>query len=294
MSKLKGSFVAIVTPMLPDGALDYPRLEALVNWHIEQGTNGIVIVGTTGESPTVDFDEHKALIQACVKYTAKRVPVIAGTGANSTNEAILLTRYAQAAGADYGLSVVPYYNKPTQQGLYLHYRKIAEACDLPMLLYNVPGRTVADMSNDTVLKLAEVPNIIGIKDATGDLARGADLLKRVPKNFTVLSGDDATTVAFMALGAHGTISVTANIAPALMGEMCAAMLNANPTRAIEINNLLQGLHKNLFLESNPIPTKWALEQMGKILGGIRLPLTPLDARFHSAVLDAMRQANITV
>ncbi len=292
MPNLKGSFVAIVTPMLPDGALDYPRLEALVNWHIAQGTNGIVIVGTTGESPTVDFNEHNDLIKACVKYAANRVPVIAGTGANSTTEAILLTQYAQAAGADYGLSVVPYYNKPTQQGMYLHYRKIAEACDLPMILYNVPGRTVADVSNDTVLKLAELPNIIGIKDATGDMARGADLLKRLPKNFTVLSGDDATTVAFMALGAHGTISVTANVAPALMSQMCAAMLNGDIAKAIEINNVLQGLHQNLFLESNPIPTKWALEQMGKILSGIRLPLTPFDAKYHATLLDAMRQAKV--
>ena len=292
MRNLKGSFVAIVTPMLPDGALDYPRLEALVNWHIAQGTNGIVIVGTTGESPTVDFNEHNDLIKACVKYVANRVPVIAGTGANSTTEAILLTQYAQAAGADYGLSVVPYYNKPTQQGMYLHYRKIAEACDLPVIVYNVPGRTVADMSNDTVLKLAELPNIIGIKDATGDMARGADLLKKVRKNFAVLSGDDATTVAFMALGAHGTISVTANVAPALMSQMCAAMLNGDTAKAIEINNVLQGLHQNLFLESNPIPTKWALEQMGKISSGIRLPLTPFDAKYHGALLDAMRQAHV--
>ncbi len=294
MPNLKGSFVAIVTPMLPDGALDFPRLEALVNWHIAEGTNGIVIVGTTGESPTVDFEEHNSLIKACVKYAAKRVPVIAGTGANSTTEAILLTQYAQAAGADYGLSVVPYYNKPTQQGMYLHYRKIAEACDLPMILYNVPGRTIADMSNDTVLKLAEVPNIIGIKDATGDMARGANLLARAPKDFVVLSGDDATTVPLMALGAHGTISVTANIAPALMSQMCAAMLAGDIANAIAINKLLQGLHQNLFLESNPIPAKWALVQMGKIASGIRLPLTALDAKYHDAVKAAMLQANISI
>ncbi len=294
MPNLKGSLVAIVTPMLPDGALDYASLEALVNWHIAEGTNGIVIVGTTGESPTVSFDEHNDLIKACVKYAAKRVPVIAGTGANSTAEAIQLSQYAQAAGADYGLSVVPYYNKPTQQGMVLHYRKIAEACDLPMILYNVPGRTVADMANDTVLKLAEVSNIIGIKDATGDMARGANLLARAPKDFVVLSGDDATTVAFMALGAHGTISVTANIAPAMMSQMCAAMLAGDTARAISINNMLQGLHQNLFLESNPIPSKWALEQMGKIASGIRLPLTPLDAKYHSAVKAAMLQANIAI
>jgi 4-hydroxy-tetrahydrodipicolinate synthase len=294
MPNLKGSLVAIVTPMLPDGALDFPRLEALVNWHIAEGTNGIVIVGTTGESPTVDFEEHNSLIKACVKYAAKRVPVIAGTGANSTTEAILLTQYAQAAGADYGLSVVPYYNKPTQQGMYLHYRKIAEACDLPMILYNVPGRTIADMSNDTVLKLTEVPNIIGIKDATGDMARGANLLARAPKDFVVLSGDDATTVPLMALGAQGTISVTANVAPGLMSKMCAAMLAGDIANAIAINKLLQGLHQNLFLESNPIPAKWALVQMGKIASGIRLPLTALDAKYHDAVKAAMLQANISI
>jgi 4-hydroxy-tetrahydrodipicolinate synthase len=289
---LTGSLVAIVTPMLPDGALDFARLKSLIDWHIAAGTDGIVIVGTTGESPTVDFDEHQALIRAAVEYTARRVPLIAGTGGNSTKEAIHLTEFAKLAGADYALSVVPYYNKPTQEGLYRHFRAIAESTDLPVILYNVPGRTVADLGNDTALRLAEISNIVGIKDATGNMARGADLLKRAPKNFGIYSGDDASTLALLLLGAHGAISVTANVEPRQMHEMCAAALKGDRTTAIEINDRLLGLHNQLFLEPNPIPVKWALQQMGLIDSGIRLPLTPFDAKFHGLLLEAMHAAGI--
>lgn len=289
---LTGSLVAIVTPMLPDGALDFARLKSLIDWHVQEGTDGIVIVGTTGESPTVDFEEHRALIKAAVEFTAKRVPVIAGAGGNSTKEAIHLTEFSKRAGADYALSVVPYYNKPTQEGLYRHFRAIAEAVDLPVILYNVPGRTVADLSNDTALRLAEIPNIVGIKDATANMARGADMLLRAPKRFAVYSGEDVSTLPLMLLGAHGTISVTANVAPRLMHEMCVAALKGDRTRAIEINNRLLGLHNQLFLEANPIPVKWALNKMGLIDSGIRLPLTPFDPRFHGALLNAMNAAGI--
>jgi 4-hydroxy-tetrahydrodipicolinate synthase len=293
---LTGSLVAIVTPMLPDGSLDYPRLKALIDWHIREGTDGIVIVGTTGESPTVDFNEHGALIKAAVDYAGKRIPVIAGTGGNSTKEAIHLTQVAKAAGAAYALSVVPYYNKPTQEGLYRHFRAIAEAVEMPVILYNVPGRTVADLGNDTVLRLAEIPNIAGLKDATGNMLRGADLLLRLPArrrhDFALYSGDDATTLALMQLGAHGAISVTANVAPRLMHEMCAAALINERARAIELNNRLLGLHVQLFVESNPIPVKWALQQMGHIEAGIRPPLTPFQPQFHAALRAAMRQAGI--
>ena len=289
---LTGSLVAIVTPMLPDGALDFSRLKSLIDWHVAEGSDGIVIVGTTGESPTVDFDEHCALIRAAVEYTAKRIPVIAGTGGNSTKEAIHLTEYAKRVGADYALSVVPYYNKPMQEGLYQHFRAVAEAVDLPIILYNVPGRTITDLSADTTIRLSEIPNIVGIKDATANMARGAELLKRAPRNFSVYSGEDVSTLALMLLGAHGTISVTANIAPRLMHEMCDAALKGDRARAIEINNRLLGLHNNLFLESNPIPVKWALHRMGRIESGIRLPLTPFSARFHGQLLDAMQAAGV--
>jgi 4-hydroxy-tetrahydrodipicolinate synthase len=278
--------------MLPDGALDFDRLKSLIDWHIAEGTDGIVVVGTTGESPTVDFDEHRSLIKAAVEYTARRVPLIAGTGGNSTKEAIHLTEFAKLAGADYALSVVPYYNKPTQEGLYRHFRAIAESTDLPVILYNVPGRTVADLANETALRLAEVPNIVGIKDATASMARGADLLKRAPKDFGIYSGEDVSTLALMLLGAHGTISVTANVAPRLMHEMCAAALKGERASAIEINNRLLGLHNQLFLEANPIPVKWALQRMGLINAGIRLPLTPFDAKYHDLLLEAMRAAGI--
>ena len=292
MAMLQGSLVAIVTPMLEDGGLDFDAFRKLIDWHIKEGTDGIVVVGTTGESPTVDFDEHRLLIKTAVEHAAQRVPVIAGTGANSTREAIELSTYAKDAGADMGLSVVPYYNKPTQEGLYRHFKAIAEAVDIPQLLYNVPGRTVADIANDTVLRLAEMPNIVGIKDATANLERGTDLLRRKPVDFLVFSGDDATGIALMLLGGHGVISVTANVAPRLMHEMCAAALDGDTARAREINNRLLGLHRHLFCEANPIPVKWAVQQMGLIKGGIRLPLTPLAAGCHLQVREAMKEAGI--
>jgi 4-hydroxy-tetrahydrodipicolinate synthase len=289
---LKGSIVAIVSPMFDDGSLDLERMRRLIDWHIEEGTNGIVVVGTTGESPTVDFDEHCVLIRTTIEHAAGRVPVIAGTGANSTREAIELASYAKAAGADMSLSVVPYYNKPTQEGLYRHFRAIAEAVDIPHVVYNVPGRTVADVQNDTVLRLAQVPGIVGIKDATGNMERGADLLRRVPRDFAVYSGDDGTALALMLLGAHGVISVTANVAPRLMQEMCSAVFASDVNRARAHNNRLLALHKHLFVEANPIPVKWVLQQMGWIEAGIRLPLTPLSSSFHDLLRSAMDQAGI--
>jgi 4-hydroxy-tetrahydrodipicolinate synthase len=289
---LKGSLVAIVTPMLEDGSLDLERLRRLIDFHVREGSNGIVIVGTTGESPTVDFEEHCLLIRTAIEHAAGRVPVVAGTGANSTREAIELSAYAKAAGADMSLSVVPYYNKPTQEGLYRHFRAIAEAVDIPQILYNVPGRTVADMQNDTVLRLAQIPNIVGLKDATGNMERGSDLLRRIPKNFAVYSGDDGTGLSLMMLGAHGVISVTANVAPRLMQEMCNAVFVGDFSKARSHNNKLLGLHRHLFVEANPIPVKWVLQQMGLAEGGIRLPLTPLSSSFHDLLRGAMEQAEI--
>ena len=290
----KGSLVAIVTPMLEDGALDLDRFCALIDFHIEQKTDGIVVVGTTGESPTVDFDEHHLLIRTAVTHAAGRIPVIAGTGANSTREAIELTVFSKNAGADACLSVVPYYNKPTQEGLYQHFKAIAEAVDIPMILYNVPGRTVVDISNDTALRLAQIPGIVGIKDATGNIARGCDLLQRVPDNFAVYSGDDATALALLLLGGHGTISVTANVAPRLVHEMCAAAFVGDLARAREINTRLFRLHIDLFVEANPIPVKWAVARMGLINDSLRLPLTVLSSQYHELIRKAMLQAGITV
>lgn len=291
---LSGSLVAIVTPMLEDGALDIGRFKSLIDWHIAEGTQGIVVVGTTGESPTVTFDEHKQLIRIAVEHAAGRVPIIAGTGANSTAEAIELSESARHSGAQLSLSVVPYYNKPTQEGMYRHFRAVAEAVDLPLILYNVPGRTVADLQNDTVLRLAQVPNIVGIKDATASLERGSDLLRRLPRDFAVYSGEDATGLPLMLMGGHGVISVTANVAPRLMQEMCAAALSGDIARARAANNRLLGLHTKLFVEGNPVPVKWALVQMGLIAPGIRLPLVPLSANFHETVRVAMREAGIEV
>ncbi len=292
MAALQGSVVAIVSPMSDEGALDMDAFRKLLDWHIREGTDGIVVVGTTGESPTVDYDEHCLLIKTAVDHVAKRIPVIAGTGANSTREAIELSEYAKKAGADMSLSVVPYYNKPTQEGLYRHFKAIAEAVDIPQILYNVPGRTVADMQNDTVLRLAQVPNVVGIKDATANLERGADLIRRKPKGFLVFSGDDGTGLSLMLLGGDGVISVTANVAAKAMHEMCAAALAGNIVKAREINDRLLGLHRHLFCEANPIPVKWAAQQMGLIKGGIRLPLTPLSPACYDVVRDAMRQASI--
>ena len=292
MATLLGSLVAIVTPMKDDGELDLGAFRRLIDWHIKEGTDGIVVVGTTGESPTVDFDEHRLLIRTAVEHAAGRVVVVAGTGANSTREAIELAAYAKQAGADMSLTVVPYYNKPTQEGLYRHFRAIAEAVAMPHLLYNVPGRTVADLQNDTVLRLAEVPNIVGIKDATANLERVSDLLRRKPADFAVYSGDDGTGLALMLMGGHGVISVTANVAPRLMHEMCAAALKGDLERARGINDRLLPLHRMLFCEANPIPVKWAVQQMGLAEGGIRLPLTPLADVYHEQVRRALRHAGI--
>ena len=289
---IKGSIVAIVTPMHEDESLDLEAFRALIDFHINEGTDGIVVVGTTGESPTVNVEEHELLITEAVKHVAGRIPVIAGTGANSTREAIELASFSKKAGADASLTVVPYYNKPTQEGLYLHFKAIAEAVDMPHILYNVPGRTVADMSNDTVLRLAQIPNIVGLKDATGNIERGSDLLQRAPADFAVYSGDDASTLALLLLGAHGTISVTANVAPRLMHEMCAAALNGDVATAREINFRLLGLHRHLFVEANPIPVKWAVARMGKIRQAQRLPLTPLSLSAQAVVEAAMRQAGV--
>lgn len=295
---IQGSIVAIVTPMHEDGSLDLAAFRALIDFHIEQGTDGIVVVGTTGESPTVNVEEHELLIAEAVKHAARRIPILAGTGANSTTEAIELASFSKNAGADASLTVVPYYNKPTQEGLYQHFKAIAEAVDMPHILYNVPGRTVADMSNDTALRLAQIPNIVGIKDATGDIQRGSDLLqraallKRTHGDFAIYSGDDASSLALMLLGAHGSISVTANVAPRLMHEMCHAALNGEILKAREINFRLLGLHCDLFVEANPIPVKWAVARMGKIQNCLRLPLTPLATGSQAAVENAMRLAGI--
>jgi 4-hydroxy-tetrahydrodipicolinate synthase len=294
MVMLSGSLVAIVTPMHEDESLDLDAFRKLIDWHIEEGTQGIVVVGTTGESPTVTFDEHHLLIRTAVEHAKGRVPIIAGTGANSTREAIELAAYAKEVRADMSLSVVPYYNKPAQEGLYRHFRAIAEAVDIPQILYNVPGRTVADLQNETVLRLAQIPHIVGLKDATGNLERGSDLLRQLPPDFAVYSGDDATGLALMLLGGRGVISVTANVAPRLMQDMCAAALRPEPARARQINNRLLGLHRALFVEANPIPVKWAACRMGLIKAGIRLPLTPLSAVYHERVHAALRQAGIAV
>ena len=289
---ITGSIVAIVTPMHEDGSLDLNALKNLIDFHVQEGSDALVVVGTTGESPTVDVEEHCQLIKTTVDHAAGRIPVIAGTGANSTAEAIELTRFAKEAGADMALSVVPYYNKPTQEGLYRHFKTISEAVDLPILLYNVPGRTVADMSNDTILRLAEVPGIVGVKDATGNFDRACDLIARAPKGFALYSGDDMTCVSTIMMGFHGNISVTANVAPRLMHEMCVAAAEGNVAKAREIQFKLLGLHRDLFCEANPIPVKWAVHKFGLIPNGIRLPLTTLSEAGQQRVLAAMRQAGL--
>ncbi|RKP50421.1 4-hydroxy-tetrahydrodipicolinate synthase [Trinickia fusca] len=290
--RIRGSIPAIVTPMLEDGGLDLAAFRKLIDWHIDEGTDALVVVGTSGESATLSVEEHVLMIKTAVEHTAGRIPVIAGAGGNSTAEAIELTERAKALGADATLQVVPYYNKPTQEGIYRHFAKIAEAVDLPVILYNVPGRTVADMANETILRLAQVPGIIGVKDATGNLDRGAQLIKAAPANFGIYSGDDPTAIALMLLGGHGNISVTANVAPRAMSELCKAALAGDVTTAREIHMRLLSLHKNLFIESNPIPVKWALQEMGRMAGGIRLPLTPLDARYHEVVRAALREGGV--
>ncbi|MGB4812835.1 MAG: 4-hydroxy-tetrahydrodipicolinate synthase [Methylophilaceae bacterium] len=289
---LQGSLVAIVTPMFEDGRLDIDALNTLIDWHIVQGSDGIVIVGTTGESPTVDFDEHCLLIKTAVNQVAGRVPVIAGTGANSTKEAIFLTQKAKALGADACLLVAPYYNKPTQEGLYQHFTAIANAVDIPQILYNVPGRTGCDIGNDTAIRLSAHKNIIGIKDATGGIERGTDLILRAPQDFAILSGDDGTAMSLMLLGGKGVISVTGNVAPKLMHEMCVAAIVGNAIKAREINAKLFALHQKLFIEANPIPVKWVLNQMGLIKAGIRLPMMPLSQQYHEVLSAACKPANI--
>jgi len=291
---LTGSLVAIATPMGKGGSLDLPVLGKLIDFHVANGTAGIVAVGTTGESPTVDFDEHCLLIKAAVQHARGRIPIVAGTGANSTSEAISLTAYAKEAGAHSCLSVVPYYNKPTQEGLYRHFRAIAETVDLPLILYNVPGRTVADLANDTVLRLAQVPGIVGIKDATADLGRGSELVKALAaakmRDFAIYSGDDITGLPLLLMGGHGVISVTANVAPKLMAQMCKAAQAGDIAAARACNDRLLPLHRNLFVEANPIPVKWALAEMGMIENELRLPLVPLSPQHHAAVRAALREA----
>ncbi|WP_323140684.1 4-hydroxy-tetrahydrodipicolinate synthase [Massilia phyllosphaerae] len=289
---IKGSIVAIVTPMFEDGSLDKDSLRKLLDWHVAEGTDGIVIVGTTGESATVSPEEHCELIRLTVEHIAGRIPVIAGSGGNSTAEAIALTRHAKDVGADATLQVVPYYNRPTQEGMYRHFKAIAEAVDIPVILYNVPGRTVADMANETVVRLSSVDNIVGIKDATGNIGRGTELLRMVDKSFGVYSGDDASAVALMLCGGAGNISVTANVAPRLMKEMCDAALSGQVARAVEINNRVLSLHSKLFVEPNPVPVKWALTEMGKMPSGLRLPLAPLSAQYHDTVRAALRESGV--
>ncbi len=289
---IKGSIVAIVTPMHADGSLDYPGLQKLIDWHIAEGTDGIVIVGTTGESATVSVAEHCELIRFTVEHAKGRIPIIAGTGGNSTVEAIKLTEAAKEVGADAALVVVPYYNRPTQEGMYQHYKAIAEAVDLPIILYNVPGRTVADMSNETVLRLSAIANIVGLKDATGNIGRGLELLKMVPKSFAVYSGDDPTAIALMLCGGAGNISVTANVAPKAMHELCAAAMAGDIATAVSINERVMGLHAKLFVEPNPVPVKWALAEMGMMPAGLRLPLVPLASDFHDTVRAALRDAGV--
>jgi 4-hydroxy-tetrahydrodipicolinate synthase len=288
---LTGSLVALVTPMFEDGQVDFESLKRLVDFHIDNGTDGIVAVGTTGESATLGVEEHIKVVEAVARHAAGRVTVVAGTGANSTAEAIELAQLAKQAGASHSLSVVPYYNKPTQEGIYQHYRTIAEAVDIPLIMYNVPGRTVADMSNDTALRLVQIDNIVGLKDATGDIGRACDLVLRAPADFALYSGDDATGMAFMLCGGHGVISVTANVAPALMSQLCKAARGGDTTAARAINDQLQGLHKQLFCEPNPIPAKWALHRMGLMPAGLRLPLTPLSQGSVAIIEAAMKQAN---
>ena len=287
---IKGSLVAIVSPMHDDGSLDLDAYRRLIDWHVAEGTNAIVAVGTTGESPTVTPSEHGELIRVAVEAAGGRVPVIAGTGGNSTAEAIELTQHAKRVGADASLQVVPYYNKPTQEGLYRHFRKIAETVDLPVILYNVPSRTVADLATETTLRLSQVPGIVGLKDATGDMARAAELLKHAPSKFAVYSGNDDSALALMLLGGHGVISVTANVAPRQMSELCAAALAGDLKLARKINAQLLPVHFKLFVEPNPVPAKWALAKAGRIEGGIRLPLVPLSKHHEAVVQSALEEA----
>lgn len=289
---ITGSIVAIVTPMLRDGAMDLNAFNRLLDWHVESGTDAIVVVGTTGESPTLTTTEHCDLISHCVNYVAKRIPVIAGTGSNSTEEALFYTDSAKQSGADACLLVTPYYNRPTQEGMYQHFKLIAETIDIPQILYNVPGRTACDLKLETVDRLADLKNIVGIKDATGDLARGKELIKRCGDRIAIYSGEDALSRELILAGAAGTISVTANVAPVLMAQMCALALAGDVEGAELVDSRLALLHRHLFIEPNPVPVKWALHQMGKMQGGIRLPLVELDEKYHAQVLATLAQAGI--
>ncbi len=288
----QGSIVAIVTPMLDDGGLDYDSLKSLVQFHVREGTDAIVSVGTTGESATLSMEEHSAVIRRTIEFADGRIPVIAGTGANSTTEALELTENAKKAGADACLLVTPYYNKPPQEGLYQHFRKIAEAVDIPQIVYNVPGRTSIDMSAETTARLAQVDNIIGTKEAFGSVERIMELVRLCPPEFRIFTGDDGTAMESILAGAHGNISVTANVAPALMHQMCAAALEKDEATARSIEARLSDLNRNLFIESSPIPAKWALQQMGLIGSGIRLPLVPLNENCHSDVTAALKKAGV--
>lgn len=296
IKNIKGSLVAIVTPMKANGDLDFDQLRHLIDWHVQEGTHGIVIVGTSGESPTVSVDEHCELIKVAVEHINGRIAVIAGTGGNSTREAIELTEFAKKVGADASLQVVPYYNKPTQEGMYQHFKTIAEKVDLPVILYNVPGRTVADLSNATITRLAKVPGIIGIKDATGNLERGSALIASLKAQgsdqFAVYSGDDLTAIYLMLMGGQGNISVTANVAPKLMSELCLAAMAGDLAKARDIQYKLLNVHQMMFVEANPIPVKWALHQMGKMSEGIRLPLTPLSENFREPLQKALKEAGL--
>jgi 4-hydroxy-tetrahydrodipicolinate synthase len=292
MKPIVGSIVALVTPMHEDGSVDFDALRALIDWHIAEGTDCIGVVGTTGESPTVSVAEHQEVIRVSVEHAKGRVPIMAGTGANSTAEAIELSKFAKSVGADCTLQVVPYYNKPTQEGIYRHFRAIAEAVDIPMVLYNVPGRTVADMLPETTLRLAQVPGIVGIKEATGNIERAAWLIRQKPADFAVYSGDDPTAIALMLLGGQGNVSVTANVAPRAMHELCMAAIAGDAKRATEIHMKLLPLHKQLFVEPNPIPVKWALARMGLCGSALRLPLTPLSDAARPALEQALRDAGV--
>ena len=289
---IRGSIVALVTPLLPNGQVDYPALRKLIDWHIAQGTDCIGVVGTTGESPTVNVEEHCEIIRVAVEQSAGRVPIMAGCGANSTAEAIELAQFAQKVGANCQLQVVPYYNKPTQEGQYLHFAAIAEAVDLPVILYNVPGRTVADMSHETVLRLTKVPGIVGIKEATGNIERAQWLIKEAPDDFAVYSGDDPTAVALMLCGGQGNVSVTANVAPKLMHELCKAAMAGDVQSAMAVQFKLLTVHKHLFVEPNPIPVKWAMERMGLCGGTLRLPMTPLSEHLKPTVEAALHSAGL--
>ncbi len=292
MTPITGSIVALVTPMTPDQSVDYVALRKLIDWHIDQGTDCIGVVGTTGESPTVSVQEHCEIIRVSVEQANKRVPIMAGCGANSTAEAITLAKFAKSVGADCQLQVVPYYNRPTQEGQFLHFKAIAEAVDLPVVLYNVPGRSVADMQHDTVLRLTEVAGIVGIKEATGNIERAQWLIRDVPKGFAIYSGDDGTAVALMLCGGQGNISVTANVAPKLMSELCKAALAGNCPEAMRIQKLLLPVHRHLFVEPNPIPVKWAMAQMGLSGPALRLPLTAFSTQYHQGLSGALQAAGL--